>query len=337
MPNRNYNLAILGANSFRGKEIKNLIEKAAFPLRNIEFFDFSVKEEWSLLTEFKNEAKIVRYPDENYLEDIDLIFLVSDTEFNKEWGKKAKKKKIFAIDLEFTFNEEENIPLIVDGVNEELLKFDDYIVANPHPIAIILSLVFNFFEKNFKIKKAISIFYQPVSEYQDEGIKEFISQTVGVLNLTQIPKSIFKEQVAFNIISQVGKVSEDGITDLEKKIIKETERILRRSEFFSLSIIQVPVFHSYSSMIYVEFPEEIPFEEIENRMKKVPFFKIFPLKSDPPTPVSASGEDRIFIKLKKDPNFPNCYWIWLVADNLRRGCTLNAIQIAKNLLNRFLV
>jgi aspartate-semialdehyde dehydrogenase len=272
---------------------------------------------------------------EENLYNIDLVFFASDVQTSKKYGSLASKYGFMAIDLCGAFNSQEEIPLVVSGVNDNILKKEDWIVANPHPLSIILSLFIHFLNKNSLLNKVLAIAFQPVSEYEKNGIDELMNQSIGFLNMSRIPKNIFKEQIAFNLISQVGRLEEDGFTDLEKNIVKEVRRIVRIKDFpLSLRLIHAPIFHGYSIMVFIECKTSPQISEIESILKKSSIFEISPIGSLPPSPISAVGKDKIFIdNIKKDSYIPNSFWTWIVADNLTRGSVLNAIEVAEKLLS----
>lgn len=338
MKNRKgFRLALIGTDSMRGKEIKSVLSKKEFPFVSIDFFDTDVKQEYSKLTEFKGEPKVIHYPDENYLSGIDLVFLSADKKVNKKYGDLAKKKKYFAIDLSETFNKDRKIPVVVAGVNDWILqKEKPQIIANPHPVAIILSHIFNVISTKYTLLKAVSFVMQPASAYEESGIGELANQSVASLSSASITKEVFKTQIAFNLLSHTEPVDKHGFTPVEKQIVSEIKRILNDSDFpLALSLVQAPVFHTYSIMSYLELKEKTDIQTLEDLFKKFPYFKLLaPVRSCPVSSISVAGKDEIFIgQIKKDSAFPNNFWIWSVADNLTRGSVLNAFEIAKLLYN----
>ncbi len=336
---KDFNLAIIGSFSLKGKELKTTLENKKLPIRKIKFLDPEVEEDYSHLTEFRGEAQVIQSVKEEHLYNMDLVFFASDREISRKYCSLASKYDFTAIDLCGAFNSQEEIPLVVSGVNDNILKKENHIIANPHPLAIILSLFIYCLSKNFTLSKILVIAFQPASEYEKKGIDELMNQSIGFLNLAKIPKSIFKEQIAFNLISQVGELEKDGFTDIEKSIIGEIKRILPVKELpLTLRLIQAPIFHAYSLMIFVEYKSSPKISEIEDALKKSPLFQISSPSTTPPSPISTAGKDKIFVgQIKKDYAIPNSFWFWLVADNLTRGSVLNAVEVAEKLVSlRFL-
>ncbi len=312
----------MGVKTLKGREIKESLERSKLQIGKIFFYDSSVESEWSLLTEFRGEPYVVRYPTEDILKEVKVIILASSRDVELKTVSKAGEEGVFVIDLSSSFNEDENVPLIVDGINHELIE-KSFILANPHPVSIILSLIFHQLKERFEIENPCSVAFQPVSEYQEEGVEEFINQTVAILNATSVPRKILKEQRAFDLILENEKN--------EKKILRELERILGIKSF-SITVIKAPIFHCFAVITFLTIHGDPAIEEIEAVLKKDQKFKIF-ARGQSPTPASVAGKDGIFIKISKNPDIPSRYTIWAVADNFRAGFAKNAISIIHRIVS----
>ena len=334
---KKFKLAVVGTRSLRGKEIRNVLSQKKIPLEKIDFFDADVEEEYSKLTEFRGEPKVIHSLDDNSLQDADLVFLAAEKKVNRKVGILAQKKKFQAIDLSETFNAEAGIPVVVAGVNDEIIKEKKPdLIANPHPVTVILSHLFHLVMQKFGLSRSIAFILQPVSAYEIAGIDELIKQSVAMLNSSVLPKKVFKEQIAFNILSHTEKPEKDGFCPAEKQIMGEIKRVLKNLEFpLSLSLIQAPVFHTYSIMTFLELEKKTDIRGLEDLFKESTFFKLFPASAPcSVSSVSVAGKEKIFIgQIKKEKSFPNSFWVWTVADNLTRGSALNALEIAKKIFS----
>jgi len=327
-------IALIGAESFRGKEIKNILETKKFRLKKIEFYDPEVEVEYSKLTEFRGEPRVVLPLGEAALADSDLVFLASDEKTNKLYGKLAAEKKIVAIDLNETFNKDKKVPVMVAGVNDiAILKKKPFLIANAHPVTIVLAHFLNVICQKFHPKKIAAFVLQPASTYEETGIHELAEQSFAVLNSSSVPKKTFKTQVAFNLFPDISPVDDDGFSSEEKQILSETKRVLDNQDLpLSLAIVQAPVFHAYAIMIHLELKEQTDIPTLSELFKKSTYFKVAsPSPSYPVSCLKIAGKDEIYIgQIKKDKDFPDGYWIWTVTDNLTRGSALNAIEILES-------
>jgi aspartate-semialdehyde dehydrogenase len=330
---KKFRVGLIGVDSLRGKEIKNMLSVKRFPLTHIEFFDPDVKEEYSKLTQFQDEPRVIYHPNPDSLDGLDLVFLAADKQTNHTFGLLAKKKKFQAIDLGETFVNQEEIPAVVAGVNDEFIAKKRFpLIFNPHPVTIILSSLLHRLIPKFGVSKAVAFVLQPVSAFDKSGIDELASQSAALLSGASPRKKLFKEQIAFNLLSHTESLDANGFSPGERQIITEIKRVLVLPDFpISLSIIQAPVFHTYSIMAYVELAREASIRNLEYLYRESPLFKMnVPGASRPVSSISVAGKEQIFIgQIKKEETFPNAFWIWTVTDNLTRGSALNALEIAR--------
>ncbi|MGD9345139.1 MAG: Asd/ArgC dimerization domain-containing protein, partial [Candidatus Aminicenantes bacterium] len=217
-----------------------------------------------------------------------------------------------------------------------LRKKKHSIVANPHPVTIFLSHLVHPLERRFGLEEADAIVLQPVSAFDDRGIEELANQCFDVLRGSQIEKKVFETQIAFNLLSQTDDVNSDGLTTIEERLISEIKRIFDKSEWrLALSLIQVPVFHTYSIMTRCVLQKEASIHDLEDHFKNAVNFELgLSIPSCPASSVAVAGKDQIYIgRIKRDDSFPRSYWIWIVADNLTRGSAINALEIAEEILS----
>jgi aspartate-semialdehyde dehydrogenase len=335
---KKFRVGLIGTDSLRGKEMKNILSAKKFPLSHIEFFDTDVQEEYGKLTEFQGEPRVIHHPSAAALEGLDLVFLAADKETNLNFGRLAAEKKYRAIDLSGAFSGQDDIPLVVAGVNDSLLAARQFsLIANPHPVTIILSSLLHRLIAKLGIAKAVAFVIQPVSAFDESGIKELASQSTAMLSGASPKREVFREQIAFNILSHTEALDANGFSSGERQVIAEVKRILGLPDLpLSLSVIQGPVFHTYSIMAYVEPTAQTNIQDLERIYKESPLFKVgAPSPSCSVTCLSVAGKEQIFIgQIKKEESFPNAFWIWTITDNLTRGSALNALEIARTLYER---
>ncbi len=334
---KGFRLALIGTKSLRGKEIKNVLEKKDIQIEEIRFYDSDIKEKYSRLTQFRNEAKVINPLGDDPLKGLDLVFLATEEKINRKLGRLAEQLKIRAVDLNETFVAEEDVPLVVSGVNDkEILKQKHFLVANPHPVSVVLSHTFHVVLTRYAILRAIAFILQPASAFDESGIQELANQSFNMLNAGSFSKKVFKTQAAFNLLSQVAPVDACGFSKAERQIAKETKQVLGRDDFrLSLSLVQAPVFHAYSIMTFLELEKEADIPDLEDLFRKSAYFKYLrPSRSCPVSSVAAAGKEKIYIgQIKRDESLPHSFWLWTAADNLTRGSALNAFELAKSMLS----
>ncbi|UCE40322.1 MAG: hypothetical protein JSV17_12770 [Candidatus Aminicenantes bacterium] len=333
-PRKKVRIALIGVESFRGKELKSVLEDKKFPIEKIEFFDPDVEKEYSKLTEFRGEPRVVMPLDEAAIADSDLVFLASDEKTNREYGNLAPKKKFLAIDLSETFNVDKKVPVVVGGVNHKtVLEKKPALIANPHPVTIILAHFLNVICEKFHPRNIAAFVLQPASAFGEAGIEELADQSFAVLNSSSVSKKTFKTQVAFNLLSESTPLDKDGFSAVEKQVLSEIGRVIDiRNLSLSIAIIQVPVFHTYSIMIHLELREKTDIPTLTALFKKSPYFKVAsPSPTHPVSCLRVAGKDKIYIgQIKKEDSSLRKYWVWTVTDNLTIGSALNAYEILES-------
>ena len=328
--------ALIGTESLRGKELKSLLGRTKDPLRSMDFFDADVAEEFSKLTEFRGEPKVIHHPTPKLLEGLDVVFLASDPALNKEYGRLASELDYRAIDLVETFNADPKVPLVVAGINDGAAAVKKApLLAIPNPASVFIARLLHPLRRKFGIAKAVAFVLRPASAFEDEGIRELVDQSCAILSGSTVPRKVFREQVAFNILSRTGKPGKDGFSVPEKQVAAEVRRVLGAPGFpLTLSIVQVPVFHTYSLMIYTELGKGAELGAVTSLFKDDPVFAFTGHETARVAAASSvAGKDEIVLgEIKAEPSIPGGFWFWVVADNLTAGSALNALAVAKALL-----
>src|SRR5512137_1217190 len=243
-------LALVGSDSLKGKEILNVFTARKFPVASFELFDPDVEEEYSKLSQFGGEAKVVHGLSPAALEGLDLVFLAADAATNLRYGGLAAEKGYQAVDLAETFNADDKVPLIVAGVNDAgLAKARPPLVANPHPAAIMLSHILATLRAGFGVSRAVSVVLEPASAYAEEGIQELAEQSTALLGSGSACHHVFPASLAFNLLARSSRSERKGAVPLETRIGVEVRRVLGPEDLpLSVSVVLAPVFHTYSIM-----------------------------------------------------------------------------------------
>jgi len=329
-----YSMAIVGSTILKGKELREVLVEKRFPVKKMRLLDYKKGGE---LTEFDGEPKLVQKIEENSFDGVDIAFFCGDPAETAKYLPWAEKKGVTAIDLSQAPPPKKETPIIVIGVNEGEIAKNRGIIRNPHPITISLCTVLHLLQRTFGIQYSVCTVFQPASEYGKEGMDELFNQTIGVLNFKKAAGRIFPKQLAFNLIPRVKKPYAKRYIDYESIIINEIRAVLGK-EFppLTLSLIQAPIFHSHTISMFVTLRSEPTAEEVESQLTNRQLTTFTDLLQDPlsPTPVEVACSDTINLgRVRRDKQIERGYWLWVVTDNFRRGCALNAVRIAELLIS----
>lgn len=324
-------VALVGASSLRGKELKQLLEDRSFPAGDIRLVD---DEAVGTLTEAGGEATFIRALEEDAFEGAHFVFFAGDAAVTSSAWPLAHKAGATVIDLSGVLCE---VPTAVPWI--PLL---DAVLAPPRPIAGKL-----FWSPSIAAQMACTvaaalaafeparlalIFFQPVSERGQPGIDELESQTVNLLSFQPAPQELYDAQVAFNLLPRFGEASHERLADVRLNIARDVDRYLTgRVPRPAIQLIQAPVFYASAFTGYAEFAAPQNVDDLTAALARGGVRLAD--RTDPPlSNVSVAGEERIVVApIEPDPLSPNAFWFWGAADNLRAGAA-NAVAIAERLL-----
>jgi aspartate-semialdehyde dehydrogenase len=330
-----YKIAIIGATGAVGTIFIKYLEDRNFPVAGLGLFASNRSESKKII--FKGEKIPVEVLKPEKLRGYDLAFFSAGSLISREFIPPAVRNGIIVIDNSAAFRMENDVPLVVPEVNSQELKNHKGIVANPNCAVIQLVLVLKPLRQITRIKRVIVSTYQSVSGAGGKAMQELDRQTRSILNgVKAFPMEIFPRQIAFNLIPAIPQKDPflwNGFTSEEEKIIQETKKILSDHTMkISATCVRVPVFVGHSESLFLELSDQHGLEELIEVLRKAPGVKFLP-ENRYITPLEVAGRDEVFVgRLRKERDFDNSFSMWIVADNLRKGAALNAIQIAERLI-----
>jgi aspartate-semialdehyde dehydrogenase len=338
-PRSSLRVAIVGASSLLGKELKQVLEDRNFPADEVVLLDSSVVA--GTLTEAGGEPTFVRPLAEDSFEGVRFAFFAGSTADTEQNWQAAQNAGAAVIDLAGALARSEHaaaarIPSLAKVLppqrtasgNGSLQRATYF---SPPASVIIASTMAAGLGKVLPSRVALVLF-PPVSERGQVGVEELESQTASLLSFREISKAIFDEQVAFNLITEYGAASAVSLADLGRTAARDVARFLAgRVPVPAMQFVQAPVFYGYTFAAYAELPAELPPGTVPDAFAGLGV-KFATGDDPPPTNVSVAGESEIHLgRISPDTNVAGGLWIWGAADNLRLAAT-NAVRIAEELL-----
>jgi aspartate-semialdehyde dehydrogenase len=245
------------------------------------------------------------------------------------------------IDNTSHFRMDPDIPLVIPEINgHHIARYSKRrIIANPNCSTIQLLMALAPLHHVAPIKRVVVSTYQSVSGAGKEGMDELFDQSRGVFMNTPRAPQRFTKPIAFNVIPQCDAFLEDGTNKEEWKMACETKKILDPAIELTATCVRVPVFIGHSVAANIEFSKNLTAKDARHILSKAKGIQVM---DDPDndvytTPVECAGEDAVFVsRIRQDPTVENGLWLWVVADNIRKGAALNAVQIAEILVKEYL-
>jgi aspartate-semialdehyde dehydrogenase len=213
------------------------------------------------------------------------------------------------------------------------------IIANPNCSTIQMVVVLKPLEDVVPIRRVVVSTYQSVSGAGRAGIKELEAQCLSVFNLKKIVCERFPKQIAFNCLPHIDVFLEDGYTKEEHKMINETRKIMHRPDIkVTATTVRIPVFYGHSEAVNIEFEKKLTADRARDILAQAPGIRLIDSSSNGgyPTILDAIGQDETMVgRIREDPSIENGLDLWVVADNIRKGAALNAVQIAERLVEEY--
>lgn len=329
-------VAVVGATGNVGREILNILAERKFPASEVV-----------ALASRNSLGKKVSYGDKTLnvevLDDYDFsgtkIGLFSPGgKVSAVYAPKAASAGCVVIDNTSHFRMDDDVPLIVPEVNPEDLK--NYkkrnIIANPNCSTIQMVVALKPLHDLANIKRIVVATYQSVSGAGKEAMDELFDSTKKIFESQFLQPKKFSKRISFNVIPHIDVFMPDGYTKEEWKMTVETKKILGKDIGVNATCVRVPVFVSHSEAVNVEFNNPISVTEARKALEDsegVIVIDRIDSVDGYVTPVESTTKDAVFVsRIRKDETVKNGLSMWIVADNLRKGAALNAVQIAELLI-----
>jgi aspartate-semialdehyde dehydrogenase len=331
-------VAIVGAASLRGKELKQTLEDRHFPAADVVLLDDSLMA--GTLTEAGGEPTFIRSLDEDSFEGIRLAFFAGTRVDAEQSWPLAQAAGATVIDLTGALAASERaatgIPSIASPMPSPSAPAASgsqspqayYSPSAPVIIACTLATALN----SFHPQRLVLLFFPPVSERDQAGIEELESQTTNLLSFRSIAHPVFGAQVAFNLLSEHGGGAKSDLADARTAFARDVSLYLGgRAPVPAIQLVQAPVFYGYAFAAYAEFGSAQPPEQLEGALSNLGV-KVAAPGDAAPTNISVAGESEIHLsRISPDVSVSTGVWLWGAADNLRLAAT-NAVRIAEELL-----
>ena len=335
-----YRVAVVGATGNVGREMLNILEEVQFPIDKIH----AIASRKSIGVEVSFGEKIIKCQDVEQFDfsTVDVVLMSVSGTFSKEWSPKIGAAGPIVIDNSSAFRMDPDVPLVVPEVNPDDVTWAHRknIIANPNCSTAQLVVALKPLHDRAKIKRVVVSTYQSVSGAGKEGMDELFDQTKNVFVLGATPPKKFPKQIAFNVIPFIGSFQDDGYTDEEQKMWNETHKMIDPAIKLTVTCVRVPVMVGHSEAVNIEFHEHLDEDEARDLLRESPGLIVIDSRNDQGymTPKEAQGEFPVFVsRIRNDPTVEHGLNLWVVADNLRKGAALNAVQIAQLLHERGLI
>ncbi len=331
-----YKVAVVGATGNVGRELFNILAERKFPVDKIA----GLASYRSIGTEVSfGEDDIVTVEDLDKFDfkGTDFVLSSAGAKISADFVPRATKAGAIVIDNTSQFRMDPDVPLVVPEVNAHAIAgyTKRNIIANPNCSTIQMLVALKPLHDLAKITRIVVSTYQSVSGAGKEAMDELFVQTRGIYVNDAMTKEQFTKQIAFNVIPHIDVFMDDGMTKEEWKMMVETKKILDPAIKVTATCVRVPVFIGHAEAVNVEFERPITAAQAREALRKAPGVSVVDHRTEDGfvTPAECVGEDNVFVsRIREDQTVENGLNLWIVADNIRKGAALNAVQIAERLV-----
>jgi len=329
-----FRVAIIGAATLKGRELKEVLSDRNFPSTDIRLLDD--EESLGQLQAVGEEPTFIQSVLPEHLESADFTFFASDENYTRDTWKMASNAGSDIIDLSYALEKEPGVLLRAPWVERELgatpkIDFSDAPVVVAHPAAIVLALLLLRAQKVGKIVRSIATVLEPASEHGRRGMDELHEQTVNLLSFQQLPKGIFDAQVAFNVVDRYGERSSPALSTVEDRIQRHFRSMVQgKLNVPSLMLLQAPIFHGHAFSLYIELDTAAQNEELVAAVSGE-HVDVLQGAEESPSNVNAAGQEQIQVFVRRDAQNANAFWVWAATDNLRIAA-LSAVECAESMI-----
>lgn len=328
---RALSVAVVGATGMVGQEMFRILEQRGFPAARLK----ALASERSAGAEVRCNGHLlpVERLDETSFRGVDLALFSAGAEVSLTYAPLAVESGALVVDNSSAWRMRDNVPLVVPEVNPEDIRRSEGIIANPNCCAIPLTVVLEPLRKEAGLERVLVSTYQAASGAGRALVEELQEQTRAIAAGRTPRVSVYPHQLAHNVVPGGWTPQEGGHNEEEVKIVQETRKILHLPELrIAATCVRVPVPIGHAESVFVDTERRLSPDEARALLVAAAGVVV---EDDPesqlyPTPAAVAGTDLVHVgRLRADPSSDRGLALWVVADNLRKGAALNAVQVAE--------
>ena len=329
-----YVVAIVGATGAVGTEMIEVLEERKFPVSRLVPLA-STRSAGGMVTFDGNEVPIEVLTKDSFA-GVDIALFSAGADLSREFAPIAVKAGAVVIDNSAAWRMTPEVPLVVPEVNAHDIQQHKGIIANPNCSTIQMVVALKPLHDKARIKRIVVTTFQSVSGTGKDAMDELMEQCQDLLSFKQTDPKVYPYQIAFNCLPQIDDFLPSGYTKEEMKMVHETRKIMGdQSIHVTATTVRVPVYVGHSEAINIETERKLSVNEARAILSTAPGVLLYddPAHKIYPMPLEAAGKDEVYVgRIREDESITNGLNLWVVADNLRKGAALNAVQIAEHLI-----
>jgi len=331
-----YVVAVVGATGAVGQTMLEVLAERKFPVSRL--IPLASSRSAGSVISFNGKDIVVQDLDTFDPEGVDIALFSAGGDTSTQYAPRFAEAGCYVVDNSSAWRMDPEVALVVPEVNPGDLEMarQNRIIANPNCSTIQMVVAMKPLHDAVPIQRVVVSTYQAVSGAGGKAIEELAKQTAQLLNSQKPVVDVFPARIAFNVIPQIDDFMDDGYTKEERKMMDETVKIMGAPIAVTATTVRVPVFYGHSESINLTFSGHMDAETARDILSDAEGICVVddPATADYPMASEAAGSDPVWIgRIRTDNSCPNSINLWVVADNIRKGAALNAVQIAEILIS----
>jgi aspartate-semialdehyde dehydrogenase len=329
-----YTVAVVGATGAVGTVMIDILAERKFPVGELR--PLASARSAGDRVSFHDRDLVLRELTKDSFEGVDIALFSAGADISREYAPIAAKAGAVVIDNSAAWRMGKDVPLVVPEVNRADIAKHKGIIANPNCSTIQLVMTLKPLHDAARIKRVVVTTLQSVSGTGKEAMDELLEETQALLSFKEPEPKVYPHQIAFNCLPHIDDFLPSGYTKEEMKLLDETRKIMGDDSIrVTATTVRVPVYVGHAESVNIETEKKLSANEARAILCEAPGILLYddPAHKIYPTPLDAAGKDEVYVgRIREDESVPNGLNLWIVADNLRKGAALNAIQIAEELI-----
>ena len=329
-----YRVAVVGATGAVGSQMVEVLEERKFSVETL--VPLASARSAGGTVSFCGSETAVKELSKDSFGHVDIALFSAGSDVSREFAPIAAKAGAVVIDNSSAWRMDQQVPLVVPEVNPQDVRQHQGIIANPNCSTIQLVVALKPLHDHCRIKRIVVTTFQSVSGTGKEAMDELMDESQAVLSFQDPHPKVYPHQIAFNCLPHIDEFLPSGYTKEEMKMVHETRKIMGDGSIaVTATTVRVPVYIGHSESVNVETERKLTANEARAVLSVAPSVKVYddPGRAIYPMPLDVVGTDDVYVgRIREDESIPNGLHLWIVADNLRKGAALNAVQIAELLV-----
>ncbi len=329
-----YTVAVVGATGAVGGQMIEVLEERKFPVATL--VPLASARSAGGTVSFRGQEVTIQELKHSSFDGVDIALFSAGSEISKEFAPAAAKAGTVVIDNSSAWRMAAEVPLVVPEVNAQDIGWHRGIIANPNCSTIQMVVALQPLHEQFRIRRIVVTTFQSVSGTGKEAMDELMEESRALLSFQEAKPKVYPYRIAFNCLPHIDEFLPTGYTKEEMKMVHETKKIMGDDTMaITATTVRVPVYIGHSESVNIETERKATANEARAVLSTAPGVIVYddPARALYPMPLEVVGTDDVYVgRIREDDSVGNGLNLWVVADNLRKGAALNAVQIAELLL-----